>query len=157
MRVVREKASGKYCSLSKILLGHKATRLLCPALEKAAVAEAVAQNYRPAARSLSRWIGSKVSHWLVRACVQFHGARRLLELEKLSLPPTCPMRVPALISEMDATWLKAQQRHRPAVSVRHFPAHLRLHGTGRTRRYAVRGSKSVRLQNKTLLASSAPL
>jgi hypothetical protein len=157
VRVVREKASGRYFSLSKILFGYKATRLLCPALEKAAVAQAVGQNYRPAARSLSGWIGSKVSHWLVWACVQFHGARRLLELEKLSLPPTCPMRVPALISEVDSTWLKAQQRNRPIASVRHFPVHLGLHYTGRARRYALRGSPSVRLQNKSLLASTVPL
>jgi len=157
VRVVREKASGKYFSLSQVLLRHKATRLLCPALEQAAVAEALAQNYRPAARSLSRWIGQRVGHWLVWAAVQFYGARRLLELEKLSPPSDPPMKVPALISEVDSTWLKAQRRHRPAGSVRHFPVHLGLHYTGRVRRYAARGSKSVRLNNKSLLASTVPL
>lgn len=157
VRIVREKASGKYFSLSKILWRHKATRLLCPALERAAVAEATAQNYRPAACSLSRWIGQRLGHWLVWACVQFYGARRLVELDKLAPPPGRPMKVPALISEVDSTWLKAQRRNRPALSTRHFPVHLGLHYTGRKRRYAARGSKSVRLQNKSLLASTAPL
>lgn len=157
VRVVREKASGKYFSLSKILFRHKATRLLSPALEQHAAAAAIGQNYRPAARSLSRWIGSKVSPWLVWAAVQFHGARRLLELEKLSAPPLRRMKVPALISEVDSTWLKAQRRNRPAMSVRHFPVHLGLHYTGRVRRYATRGSTSLRLENKFLLASTAPL
>lgn len=157
VRVVREKASRKYFSLSKILWRHKATRRLCPALEAHAVAEATAQNYRPAARSLSRWIGQRLGHWLVWACVQFHGARRLLELEKLAAPPIRRMKVPALISEIDSTWLKAQRRQRPAVSVRHFPVHLGLHYTGRVPRYAARGATSVRLENKSLLASTAPL
>ncbi len=157
VRVVREKASGNYFSLSKVLWGHKATRLLSPRLEDHAVAQAIAQNYRPAARSLSGWVGSRVSHWLAWACVQFHGARRVLELEKLSAPPQPRMKVPALVSEVDSTWLKAQRRNRPAVSVRHFPVHLGLHYTGRARRWAARGSKSARLENKVLLASSAPL
>jgi hypothetical protein len=157
VRVVREKASGQYFSLSKVLWGAKATRLLCPALEQHAVAEAIAQNYRPAARSLGRWIGQRIGPWLVWACVQFYGARRLLELEKLSPPPLRRMKVPALISELDSTWLKGQVRHRPAGSVRHFPVHLGLHYTGRTRRYAARGSPSLRLENKSLLASVAPL
>jgi len=157
VRVVREKASGKYFTLSKILLPHKATRRLSPALEAHAVAEATAQNYRPAARSLSRWLGQRLGSWLVWAAVQFHGARRLLELEKLSPPPAQPMKVPALISEIDSTWLKSQRRARPPGSVRQFPLHLGLHYTGRARRYAARGSTSLRLQNKVLLASTTPL
>lgn len=157
VRVVREKASGKYFTLSKILLAHKATRRLSPVLEAHAVAEATAQNYRPAARSLSRWIGQRLGHWLVWAAVQFHGARRLLELEKLSPPPASRMKVPALISEIDSTWLKSQRRARPPSSVRQFPLHLGLHYTGRVRRYAARGSTSLRLQHKVLLASTAPL
>ena len=157
VRVVREQASGKYFSLSKILFRHQATRRLSPALEQAAVAQATAQNYRPAARSLSHWIGSKLGHWLVWAAVQFHGARRLLELEKLSPPSARPMKVPVLISEVDSTWLKTQTRQRAANTARHFPVHLGLHYTGRTRRYAARGSASVRLERKCLLASTAPL
>jgi hypothetical protein len=157
LRVVREKLSGKYFSLSKVLFGAKATRRLCPALEQHATAEACAQNYRPAAGSLSRWIGQRVGHWLVWACVQFHGARRLLELQKLSPSPGPGMNVPVLISELDSTWLKSQVRHRTAKTARHFPVHLGLHYSGRSRRYARRGSRSVRLENKSLLASTAPL
>jgi len=156
VRVVRERASGKYFSLSKVLFRHKATRLLSPALEQQAVAEATAQNYRPAARSLSRWIGQRLGHWLVWACVQFHGARRLLELEKLTPPPLRRMNVPVLVSEIDSTWLKVQQRARHGP-VKHFPVHLGLHYTGRARRYQARGSRSVRLEGKQLLASTAPL
>jgi hypothetical protein len=157
VRVVREKASGQYYSLSKVLLRHKATRLLSPALEQQAVAEATAQNYRPAARSLSRWVGQRLGHWLVWACVQYYGARRWLELQKQPEPPEPIMKVPALISEVDSTWLKAQRRRRPVGSVRHFPMHLGLHYTGRVRRYRTGCSPSVRLQNKRLLASAAPL
>ena len=157
VRVVREKASGKYFSLSKVLCPQKATRLLSPALEAHALAQATAQNYRPAARSLSGWIGQRLGPWLVWGCVQFHGARRLLELEKLSPPPSHRLNVPALISEVDSTWLKSQMRQRPAGSVRHFPVHLGLHYTGRTRRFAAHGSTSLRLENKILLASTAPL
>lgn len=107
VRVVREKASGRYLTLSKVLLRHKATRLLSPALEQEACAAATEQNYRPAARTLSRWIGVRLNPWLVWAAVQFHGARLLLEQEKTPPPPARPMNVPALISEVDSTWLKA--------------------------------------------------
>jgi hypothetical protein len=156
VRVVREKLSGKYFTLSQILLGPKATRLLSPALEQEACALATAQNYRPAARSLSRWIGARLGPWLVWACVQCHGARRLLELEKASPPPARPVNVPALISEVDSTWLKTQQRHRTGP-VKRFPVHLGLHYTGRIRRYQARGSTSLRLGDKHLLVSTRPL
>jgi hypothetical protein len=156
VRVVREKASGRYFTLSKVLFRSKATRLLSPALEQEACAAATEQNYRPAARSLSRWVGARLGHWLVWACVQFHGARRLLQLAKDPPPLTHPMNTPVLISEVDSTWLKAQQRRRQGP-VQHFPVHLGLHYTGRHRRYQARGSVSVRLQNKHLLASIEPL
>lgn len=156
VRVVREKLSGRYFSLSKILCRRKATRLLSPALEQQACAEAAGQNYRPAAQSLSRWIRAKVGHWLVWSCVQFHGARRLLELEKLPAPASHRLPIPVLISEVDSTWLKAQKRGRQG-SLTHFPVHLGLHYTGRARRYQARGSTSVRLQNKSLLATTQPL
>lgn len=156
VRVVQEKASGRYLTLSKVFLRHKATRLLSPALEQAACAAATEQNYRPAARALSRWIGSRLGPWLVWAAVQYHGARRLLELEKAPPPPARPMNVPALISEVDSTWLKAQQRQRQGP-VRHFPVHLGLHYTGRARRYQACGSTSVCLTGKHLLVSTMPL
>jgi hypothetical protein len=89
--------------------------------------------------------------------VRYYGARRLLELEKLFPPSGRRMGVPVLISEVDSTWLKAQRRNRPVVSVRHFPVHLGLHYTGRVRRYAARGSPSARLQNKALPASAVLL
>jgi len=156
VRLVREKASGRYLTLSKVLLRHKATRLLSPALEQQACAAATQQNYRPAARSLSRWIGTRLGPWLVWAAVQFHGARRLLELQKTSQPTAHPTQVPVLISEVDSTWLKAQQRNRQGP-VRHFQVHLGLHYTGRTRRYQVPSSTSLRLTNKHLWISTAPL
>lgn len=156
VRVVREKSSGHYFTLSKILFRGKATRTLSPALEQHACAAATEQNFRPAARSLSRWIGTRLGHWLVWACVQFHGARRLLELEKFPPPPARPVNTPVLISEVDSTWLKAQRRQRTGP-LQHFPVHLGLHYTGRARRYQARGSPSLRLQNKQLLVSTAPL
>jgi hypothetical protein len=156
LRLVREKASGRYLTLSKVFLRHKATRLLSPALEQQACAAATEQNYRPAARALSRWIGARLGPWRVWACVQFHGARRLLEQEKAPPPPARPGNVPALLREVDSTWLKAQQRRRQGP-VRHFPVHLGLHYTGRARRYQARGSTSLRLTDKQLLVSTAPL
>lgn len=156
VRVVREKASGRYFPLSKILFRSKATRLLSPALEQEACVAATEQNYRPAARRLSRWVGARLGHWLVWACVQFHGARRLLQLAKTPVLPAQPRNTPVLVSEVDSTWLKAQQRRRSGP-VQHFPVHLGLHYTGRTRRYQARGSTSVRLHHKHLLVSVEPL
>lgn len=156
VRVVREKASGCYFTLSKSFFRHKATRLLSPVLEEQACAAATEQNYRPAARGLARWIGARLGPWLVWACVQYHGARRLLELEKATPSPARPVNVPVLLSEIDSTWLKAQQRGRRGP-VGHFPVHLGLHYTGRQRRYHARGSTSVRLTQKHLLVSAIPL
>jgi hypothetical protein len=156
VRVVRDKSSGRYFSLSKVLFGFKATRLLCPALEQEACAAATQQNFRPAAASISRWIKCQVGHWLIWACVQFHGARLLEKRDKEHPPRTLPLQVPALISEMDSTWLKAQKRRRLGP-VRHFPVHLGLHYTGRKRRYHSRGSRSLQLQNKHLLITAEPM
>jgi len=80
----------------------------------------------------------------------------LLELEKATPSPARPVNVPVLISELDSTWLKAQQRGRRGP-VGHFPVHLGLHYTGRQRRYHARGSTSVRLTQKPLLVSTVPL
>jgi len=60
IRVVRDKTSGRDLTLLKVFLRHKATRLLSPALEQEACAAATEQNYRPAARALSRWIGARL-------------------------------------------------------------------------------------------------
>ena len=59
VRAVRKKPSGRYLTLSKAFLRHKATRLLSPALEQEACAAATEQNYRHAARALSRWISAR--------------------------------------------------------------------------------------------------
>jgi hypothetical protein len=59
-----------------------------------------------------------------------------------------------VITEMDSTWVKRQQRGRRPNSPTHFPMHLGLHYTGRKRRYARRGSASVCLQNKCVLVST---
>jgi hypothetical protein len=48
-RVVRDKASGRYLTLSKVFLCPKATRLLSTALQQEACAAATEQNHRPAA------------------------------------------------------------------------------------------------------------
>lgn len=158
VRVVQDKQSGRYLTLSKLLRRGKATRLLSPLLERRAVEAACEQNYRPAARSLRRWVGARLSAWLVWVCVQVHGQRRLVELEKEPLGARARGRVaaPVVVTEMDSTWLKQQQRRR-AGAVRHFAVHLGLHYTGRQRRFSKRGSCSVALTDKTLWATTAPL
>ena len=156
VRVVRHRATGAYLTLSKVLFRHQATRRLSPALEAQACLAATELNYRPAARTLSRWIGQRVGPWLVWGCVQFYGLRRLIEREKLPPPRPDPQPTPVLISELDATWIQVQQRARTAP-VRHFPVYLGLHYTGRARRYQARGSPSVTLQNKRVMASTEPL
>jgi len=59
-----------------------------------------------------------------------------------------------VVTEIDSTYLKAQHR-RPAAKGRytHFPIHLGLHYSGRARRYAKRGSTSVRLVAKRWILS----
>ena len=157
VRVVQDKRSGRYGTLSRLLRRGKATRLLSPLLERRAVEAACEQNYRPAARSLMRWAGARLSAWLVWACVQFHGQRRLLELEKEPPKPLARrVSAPVVMTEMDSTYLKRQQRGR-CGPVRHFPVHLGLHYTGRKRRYSKRGSVSVALTDKTLWATARPL
>jgi hypothetical protein len=157
VRVIQDKQSGRYISLSKLLRRGKATRLLSPLLERRAVEAAIEQNYRPAARSVRRWAGQRLSVWMVWACVQFHGQRRLVEMEKEPLGARARrVSAPVVITEMDSTWLKQQQRRRRGA-VRHFPVHLGLHYTGRKRRWSRRGSVSVELTDKTLWATTAPM
>lgn len=156
VRVLYHRLNGRHLTLSKVLFRHKATRLLSPVLEQEACALATEQNYRPAARSLSCWIGTRLGPWLVWACVQNYGARRLVELDKAPLLAAQPRNVPVLISEVDSTWSRAQQRGRQGP-VRHFQVHLGLHYTGRARRYQARGSTSLRLTHKHLLICTRPL
>ena len=64
-----------------------------------------------------------------------------------------------MITEVDSTYLKAQQRGQSARShvTTHFPIHLGLHYSGRERRYQKRGSTSVRLINKRWILSAEAL
>jgi len=156
VRVVRDRATGQYHPLSQVLWRGKATRLLSPAVEKEAVQLATEQNYRPAARTLGRWLKAKISHWLIWSSVQYYGGKLTEQLERGWWPARTRRRaVPVVITEMDSTWVKRQQRARRAGSPAHFPMHLGLHYIGRQRRYGRRGSTSVRLENKVLLASTA--
>src|SRR6266700_7492389 len=120
VRVVRErgKERGGYFTLSKALLKPKATRLLSPCVEKRALEAATCLNYRPAAAELLRWLQVRVSAWLIWKCVQFHGARLCEQLERGWWPDrTQPRKTEVVVTEIDSTYLKAQQRgrtwHRP--------------------------------------------
>jgi hypothetical protein len=155
VRVVRARGDGHYLTLSR-LLGAKATRLLSPALEKHALEAATAGNYRPAAAELMRWLRVKVSAWLIWRCVQFHGAKLCEQLDRGWWPDRAtPKPAAVVVTEMDSTFLKAQQRGRAlGVRVSHFPMHLGLHYSGRERRYTRRASLSVKLKDKRWMLSS---
>ncbi|HZD08423.1 MAG TPA: UPF0236 family protein [Candidatus Limnocylindrales bacterium] len=161
VRVVRERgrAQGGYLTLSKALLSPKATRLLSPWIEKRALEAATFSNYRPAAAELMRWLRVRVSAWLIWRCVQFHGAKLSEQLDRGWWPDRAqPLKSDVVVSEIDSTYVKAQQRGRakdkPAA---HFAIHLGLHYSGRERRYGKRGSKSVRLVNKRWILSTQPI
>jgi hypothetical protein len=158
VRVVRERgrAKGGYHTLSKALLQPKATRLLSPWVEKRVLEAATGLNYRPAAAELLRWLRVRVSAWLLWRTVQFYGAKLCGQLERGWWPDRARA-VPAkvVITEMDSTYLKRQQRSRTGSEpVTHFPMHFGLHYSGRLRRYKKRGSRAVRLQNKRWILSS---
>jgi hypothetical protein len=161
VRVVRARsvAQGGYFTLSKALLQPKATRLLSPWVEKRALEAATGLNYRPAAAELWRWLRVKVSAWLLWKCVQFHGAKLCEQLERGWWPDRAqPRSAEVVVTEIDSTYLKAQQRGRAwQRPIAHFPIHLGLHYNGRQRRYAKRGSTSVRLANKRWILSAEPL
>jgi hypothetical protein len=161
VRVVRERArcQGGYLTLSKVLLSPKATRLLSPWIEKRALEAATFSNYRPAAAELWRWLRVKVSAWLIWRCVQFHGAKLCEQLDRQWWPDRAqPLKGNVVVSEIDSTYLKGQQRGRALdEATAHFPIHLGLHYSGRERRYQKRGSSSVRLCNKRWIVSTGPL
>jgi hypothetical protein len=161
VRVVRRRRDGRYLTLSKVLLAPKATRLLSAAIEKRALEAITGRNDRPAARELSRWLRSQVSAWLVWKCVQFHGAKLCDQLQSQWWPDRAPAVLPrtkVVVTEMDSTYLKAQQRGRAAhLPVSHFPMHLGLQYTGRKRRYQRRASTAVTLHNKRWIASAQSL
>src|SRR5262249_723555 len=156
VRVVRRRADGRYFTLSKALLAPKATRLLSPWVERCTLEAVTGRNYRPAALELWRWAGVRVSAWLIWRCVQFHGRRLVEQLERGWWPDRAvPKPTPIIVEEMDSTVVKKQERARAThVPVKHFPMHLGLHYAGRARRYARRGSRSVKLQQKRWILSA---
>lgn len=157
LRVLRSRGDGHYLTLSR-LWRPKATRLLSPWVEKRALEAATGQNYRPAGAELWRWMGVRVSAWLIWRCVQYHGAK-LSELDRQWWPDRAVTRkASVVVSEMDSTYLKGQLRGRALNQpTTHFPIHLGVHYSGRERRYQKRGSLSVRLQNKRWILSTRPL
>jgi hypothetical protein len=161
VRVVRERGRprGGYRTLSKALLWPKATRLLSPWVEKRALEAATFSNYRPAAAELWRWLRVRVSAWLIWRCVQFHGARLCEQLDRQWWPDRAtPTKTEVVVTEIDSTYLKCQQRGRALERPRpHFPIHLGLHYSGRERRYQRKGSTSVRLKNKRWILSTQSL
>ena len=121
---------------------------------------ATSSNYRLAAAELWRWAKIKVSAWLIWRTVQFHGARLCQQLDRQWWPDRAqPRKADVVITEIDSTYLKTQQRGRGVRShfPAHFPIHLGLHYSGRERRYQKRGSTSVRLRNKRWILSTEPL
>lgn len=158
VRVVRCRSDGHYLTLSK-LLQPKATRLLSPWVEKRALEAAVANNYRPSGAELWRWLRVRVSAWLIWRCVQYHGAKLGEQLDRQWWPDRAvAVRTSVVVSEMDSTYLKRQQRRRAGNQpTGHFPIHLGIHYSGRKRRYHKRGSPSVSLQNKRWIVSTGPL
>ena len=127
VRVVRERGlcQGGYLTLSKALLWPKATRLLSPWVEKRALEAATCLNYRPAAAELWRWARVKVSAWLIWRCVQFHGAKLCEQLDRQWWPDRAqPRKADVVLTEIDSTYLKAQQRGRAARG--HSTAHFRF-------------------------------
>ena len=76
-RVVRKRGeqSGGYLSLGKVLWAGKATGLLSPRMEQAALEAAVKLSYREAALLLEGQSRESLSHWAVWRCVQYWGGK----------------------------------------------------------------------------------
>ena len=166
VRVVRRRGSnrGGYLSLSKVLLGAKATRLLSPAVEKCAVMRATHLNYRPAAASFTEDNESvRFGHGLVWKCVQVHGRRLAQQLQRGLQPETrvCTDRESErVVTELDSGWIKRQCRGRDNETrspARGFWMHLSVNYTGRQRRWEKRGSREVELSDKSLYPSVSPM
>ena len=159
VRVVRARSDGRYFTLSKVLLRPKATRLLSPWMERKALEAVVGRNSRPAAEELWRWVRMRVSAWLLWRCVQFHGAKLCEQLERGWRPDRAvPKSARVVVTEMDSTYLKAQQKGRaPTKPTARFPIYLGLHYSGQQRRYKRPGSASVSLQHKRWIASTEPI
>ncbi len=100
-----------------------------------------------------------MSAWLIWKCVQFHGAKLCAQLESGWWPDRAvPRPAVVVVSELDSTYLKRQQRGRNReLPVAHFPVHLGVNYSGRKRRYERRGSTAVSLHNKRWIASAQRL
>ena len=101
-------------------------------------------------RELSRWLRSEGSTWLIWKCLQFYGAQLCVQLESGWWPDRAVLRPAGIvISELDSTYLKRQQRGRNGdLPVAHFPVHLGVNYSGRKRRYERRGSTAVSLDRQ---------
>jgi len=157
VRVVRERdqAQGGYHSLAKLLWRGKATRLLSPAVEQQALQAATEQNYRPAATRVGQWCRARISHWAVWTCVQYYGAK-LQQQQARDWWPEKPHRWNAevVVTEMDTAWLKRQRHGASKSAPQYFMMQLGLHYTGRVARYEASGERTVRLAQKSWLASA---
>ena len=157
VRVVRERGcpQGGYHSLAKLLWRGKATRLLSPAVEQQALEAATEQNYRPAATRVGQWCRARISHWAVWSCVQYYGAKLQEQLARDCWPEQAHRwRSAAVVTEVDTAWLKRQRRGGRPRSPQYFMMQLGLHYTGRALRYEASGERTVRLTQKSWLAST---
>ena len=159
VRVVRERGvdGGGYHSVMKVMRGGLATRDLSPAVERAALEAAPEQNYRPAARTLSRWTGHAVSHWLVWKCVQYYGEKLCRQEDRDWWPdPPLQCQPQVVVTELDSAFLRAQRRGALSHHAQHFPMHIGVQYTGRERRPGQhRGD--VRLTDKTLVIGTGAI
>jgi hypothetical protein len=157
VRVVRERdsAQGGYHSLAKLLWRGKATRLLSPAVEQQALEAATEQNYRPAAARVSQWCRAQISHWAVWSCVQYYGAKLQEQMARDWWPEKAHRwEAEAVVTEMDATWLKRQRWGAQKKAPQYFLMQLGLHYTGRAARYEASEGRTVALVQKSWLAST---
>ena len=101
-------------------------------------------------------LGKSQSERVADLEVRIHGAR-LCEQRRQWWPDKAqPRKADVVITEIDTTYLKAQQRGRSAEDT---CRRIRSRGTLQCgeRRYEKRGSTSVRLKNKRWILSTEPL
>ncbi len=102
-------------------------------------------------RGVCRWLKVRLSHWPIWSGVPYYRAKLNGQLERAWWPGRSrTVRAPVVITELDWTWLKRQERRRQAGTAWHFPIHLGLHYTGRKQQYEARGSTAVGLEQKVL-------
>jgi hypothetical protein len=154
----RDRQRGGYHSVLKMLTRGKATRLLSPLVERAALEAAGEQNYRPAAKQVSRGCRERISHWVVWRCVQHYGEKLRVQLARDWWPDRTRRRAAeVVVTEIDSTWLKRQRRGRLKRQARQFLMHVAIHYTGRIRRLQRPGRKDVQLREKRWLMGADPI